>query len=119
MQNSSRKTSRLDQTSARFGQRIPLELPVGLNAGALGKARGFIRNASISGAFIETTLELPLHTNLVVTLAIQGLEGAAHALSACVVRLDTFGLAVEWRDMASVDVIDLLQRAMAPARGGA
>jgi hypothetical protein len=99
-------------TGIRFGQRMPLELPVALSADGLKPARGIIRNASISGASIETALELPLHTNLVVTLAIQRPEPAAtHALNACVVRLDRSGLCIEWRDMASVDVIDLLQRA--------
>jgi hypothetical protein len=115
MQNLNKKGTRHDKSSARFGQRIPLELLVGLSADGVDKARGIIRSASISGAFIETALELPLHTNLVVTLQIPGPDAATHTLNGCVVRLDAFGLGIEWRDMASVDVIDLLQRAIAPA----
>lgn len=111
MQQVNKKRPRFDPTSARFGQRTPLELLVDLNADGFEKARGIVRNASVSGAFIETPIELPLHTNLVVTLVGQGPDQAAHALNACVVRVDTFGLGVEWRDMASVDVVDLLQRA--------
>jgi hypothetical protein len=112
MQNLIKRGSRLHQTCVRFGQRIPLELPVTLSADGLKSAPGVIRNASISGGFIETTLELPLHANLVVTLDVQKPEPAAtHALNACVVRIDAFGLGIEWRDMACVDVLELLQRA--------
>ena len=71
-----------------------------------------IRNASISGGLIETALELPLHTNLVVTLSIPGGEApATHALAACVVRVDIEGVGVEWRDIAGTDVVELLARA--------
>lgn len=101
-----------DPTSARFGERIPFELPVRLGVDGRALGRGIIRNASLSGAFIETALELPPHTNLVVTLTIPGKGAAApRELVACVVRVDPAGIAVEWRDMASVDVTDLLARA--------
>jgi hypothetical protein len=99
-------------TSARFGERIPFELPVRLGADGRVLGRGIIRNASVSGALIETALELPLHSNLVVTLTIPGKGSPApRELPACVVRIDPAGIAVEWRDMASVDVTDLLARA--------
>jgi len=102
------------QVSVRFGRRVFLDLAVGLSADGQKQARGVIRNVSISGAFVETALDLPLHTNLVVTLAIQTPGPAAtHALNACVVRVDPAGFGIEWRDMACVDVIVLLQRATA------
>ena len=102
-----------DPTSARFGERVPFELPVRLCADGRTLGRGIIRNASLSGALIETALELPLHTNLVVTLTLPGKGAAAtpRELVACVARVDPAGIAVEWRDMASVDVTDLLERA--------
>lgn len=115
MQNLKKKSTRHDQSSLRFGHRTPLELAVGLRADGLESAPGIIRNASISGAFIETAVELPLHTNLIVTLEIQGPGAAAHDLNACVVRQDAFGLGIEWRDIASVDVVELLRRATASA----
>lgn len=101
-----------DPTSARFGERVPFELPVRLCADGRTLGRGIIRNASLSGALIETALELPQHTNLVVTLTIPGKGAPApRELVACVARVDPAGIAVEWRDMASVDVTDLLERA--------
>jgi hypothetical protein len=105
------KKSRLDQSSVRFGQRVALEVPVRL--GVDGRSgRGIIRNASMSGALLETALELPLHTSLLVTLTISD-QGATveHALNACVVRVDPAGVGIEWRDMGCTDVVDLLDRA--------
>jgi hypothetical protein len=101
-----------DPTSARFGGRLPFDLPVRLSTDGRALGRGIIRNASLSGALIETALDLPLHTNLVVKLTIPG-NGAPspRELAACVVRVDPAGVGIEWRDMASVDVTDLLERA--------
>ena len=102
-----------DPTSARFGARIQFELPISLSVDGRALGRGLIRNASISGALIETTLELPLHTNLVVTLTMPGggAPAAVRSLDACVVRLDPAGFGVEWRDMACADITDLLKQA--------
>lgn len=110
---SSRKNKlRNESTSIRFGSRVPLALAVRLSAGAGTAGRGTIRNASISGALIETPLDLPLHTNLLVTLSIPGKESpASHSLAACVVRIDPAGVGIEWRDIAGADVMDLLERA--------
>ena len=112
---SNRKQPQFDPSSVRFGQRVSLKVPVGLTvAGQPGS--GVIRNASISGALIETALDLPLHTNLLVTLTIpDGNARAVRELSACVVRVEAHGVGVEWRDMGSVDITDLLARA---SRGG-
>jgi hypothetical protein len=66
----------------------------------------------MSGAFIETAFELPLHTNLVVAMCIQGKKTkSTHSLPACVVRIQPGGVGVEWRDIAGTDVMDLLERA--------
>lgn len=111
MKVSSKSGPQADAASIRFGQRTPLEQPVLLSVDGRTLGSGVMRNASISGALVETTLELPLHTNLIITLATPGQDGAAaHVLYACVVRLDAVGLGVEWRDMASVDVMALLER---------
>ena len=108
--------TRLDPASARFGLRVAVEVPVGLAVTGGPSGSGKIRNASISGALIETALDLPLHTNLLVTLTIpDGNARAVRELSACVVRVEVHGVGVEWRDMGSVDITDLLARA---SRGG-
>ena len=115
MKVSSKSKAMSDPTSARFGERLTFELPVLLGTDGRALGRGIIRNASLSGALIETALDLPLHANLFVRLTIPG-KGAPspRELAACVVRIDPAGLGVEWRDMASVDVTDLLERASSP-----
>jgi hypothetical protein len=99
-------------TSFRYGSRVPLQQAVRLSVDARTSGRGTIRNASVSGAFIETASALQQHTNLVVTLSIPTDESrAVHSLAACVVRVDAEGVGVEWRDIAGADVMDLLERA--------
>jgi hypothetical protein len=109
----SRKTKmKIESTSIRFGSRVRAELAVELSVDTRTAGRGILRNASISGALIETALELPLHTNLLVTLTIPGDESpTARSLAACVVRLDPAGVGVEWRDVGGADIVDLLDRA--------
>jgi hypothetical protein len=97
---------------------LSLAVPVRLNIDAGTAGRGTIRNASISGALIETSLELPLHNNLVVELSVpDGKTTAIHSLGACVVRLDSSGIGIEWRDMAGSDIVELLDRASVRAPG--
>ena len=100
-----------DPLEHRFGRRIPLEVPVRLAVGGRPVGQGLLRNASISGALIETTLELPVFTNLVVELP-AGSEAAPGSaeLAACVVRHETAGCAVEWRDMACARIVELLEK---------
>lgn len=112
MQSSRKNQMKMDSGSIRFGSRVPFELGVRLSVDAQTLGQGTIRNASISGAQIETALELPLHTNLVVSLSIPGDESlTARSLAACVVRIDPAGVGVEWRDIAGTDILDLLDRA--------
>jgi len=112
MNSSSKPQRKSDPTSVRFGQRLPLEVPVELGIDGRTLEPGIIRNASISGAFIETALDLPLNTNVLVRFSMPDSDTRAdHSLSACIVRIDAFGVGIEWRDMASVDITDLLARA--------
>ena len=95
----------------RWGQRITLELPVRLEVGNRTLARGLLRNLSVSGALIETSLELAVFTNLVITLpAACEIAGQSAGLPASVVRTAPGGFAVEWRDMACPQVVALLER---------
>ena len=112
MKSSSSKQRQLKTNTLRFGQRTTLEVPVQLVVDGRMLGNGTIRNASISGALVESAVELPLHTNLVVTLKVPaGKAFGIRELSACVVRVDPDGFGVEWRDMGCVDVMDLVARA--------
>jgi len=93
----------------RWGQRVALGLPVHLAANGDSGA-GKLRDASISGGFIETAVALPLYTNLgVVVLLGTGAAQRAVELPACVTRVARDGVGVEWRDMACPTLLALLR----------
>jgi hypothetical protein len=90
----------------RWGQRMPVDLPVRL---ALPRGRiedGRMRNLSISGALIECAAELPMFTTLRVELII---HPQAIQLGARVVRAEHPRLGVEWRDVPPQALADLLK----------
>ena len=96
----------------RWGHRIQLEVPVTLRVDGQTLGRGVLRSASISGALIETSLELPVYAHLLITLAAAGNPAVSAApLHACVVRSEPCRLAVEWHDMACPQIVSMLERA--------
>jgi hypothetical protein len=100
-----------DPMNHRWGQRITLEVPVRLEVDGRPMGRGLIRNASISGAFIETALELPAFSCLLVRLpAASDDTPTPEGLAACMVRRVPGGIAVEWRDMECPQIVGLLKR---------
>jgi hypothetical protein len=88
----------------RWGQRVTVEVPVRIEVGGRASARGILRNASISGALIETSLELPVFSNLMVSIPAVG------DLAASIVRCLPGRFAIEWRDMACPSIVALLER---------
>jgi hypothetical protein len=100
-----------DVTEHRWGQRIALEVPVKLEFGGRPMGHGLLRSASISGGFIDTTLELPIFSNLVVVLPANS-EAAPNGarLAGCLLRREPAGLAVEWRDMGCPAIASLLEK---------
>ncbi len=100
-----------DASGHRWGRRICLEVPVRLELGGRPMGHGLLRNVSISGALIETALELPVFTNLVVVLPTSREAATSSAsLAACVVRRQVATFAVEWRDMACQPIVELLEK---------
>ncbi len=111
MQAAERTERYSDPLEHRWGQRVTLEVPVRLYLDDAALGRGLLRNVSISGALIETSLELPVFSNLVVALPGIGEAGPQiQELAACVVRCLPARIAVEWRDMACPAVVALLER---------
>lgn len=93
----------------RWGQRVDLGLTVHLMASG-DSGPGKLRDASISGGFIETGTTLPLFTNLgVVVLLGAGPAQRAVELPACITRVARDGVGVEWRDMACPTLLALLR----------
>jgi len=78
---------------------------------------GSLANASISGAFLETRLQLPVDARITLEpvssagVALEGLKIAAR-----VARVDTRGLGIEWRDLATPELLALLTAAPAHAQ---
>lgn len=63
-----------------------------------------LRDASLSGSFVETDLKPALLTRV----AIRPIEGASDWIEAWVVRTDERGLGLEWLEPASRAVVALL-----------
>jgi hypothetical protein len=87
----------------RWGTRVELDVPAELHTFE-GQAAASIRNASVSGAFVETTARLPLLSR--VTLSFPARAGGR--LDGCVVRVEDTGVALEWLDPGSRMVPTLL-----------
>ena len=96
----------------RWGERVTLDCPARLVLHDGSGADGRVRNASISGALIETTRKLPVYTtvNIIVSAGVGGFQRMIE-LPACVVRSASEGVAVEWRDMGVPTLVSLLGEA--------
>ncbi len=105
-QTTSRHARRLEH---RWGHRVGLELVAQITASG-DACPGKLRDASISGGFVETTMALAQFTNLVVVvLAGTGAEQRTVELPACVTRVTRDGVGIEWRDMACPTLLALLR----------
>ncbi len=92
----------------RWGVRVSIDAPVRLTSDGDAEAYGLVRNASISGALIETPLALPVLSNL--TVQFRNFE-----LAACVTRSEPGRLGVEWRDMGCQRLVELLHESQRDA----
>ena len=88
-------------TERRWGTRIEVDQPVRLDLARGRSIPGRMRDASVSGALIECTEELPVFTPVRVEIPAQADSGAAPIqMSARVVRAEHPCIGVEWRDIA-------------------
>lgn len=77
----------------RWGHRVDLDVAADLLSPD-GIATATVRNASVSGAMVETAMKPPLLSR--VFLKPRASPGAW--LDACVIRVDDKGIALEWLD---------------------
>ena len=96
----SMNTNRMEH---RWGTRVELDVSAELHM-ASGDQKASVKNASVSGAFVETAARLPVLSR--VSLSFPSRVGGR--LDACVVRLDGRGMALEWLDPGSRMVPTLL-----------
>jgi hypothetical protein len=86
----------------RWGNRISVDQPVRINSAGLS-GTGTLRNLSVSGAFIETSL--PLSTLAMVRVSIPRSPRARARADArgFVVRRERDGIGIEWFDLAALE----------------
>lgn len=96
----------------RWGNRHEVGHPVRIatHSGLIG--RGVIRNVSTSGAFVEALLPLKLLTYVRIQFN-STLDGRPTLIEGQVVRKDSTGFGLEWRELAPETVAALVAR---PAR---
>lgn len=92
----------------RWGQRRPCVARVCVSAGAGVAGSGRLRNISMSGAFLETALPLPLFAQ--IAIAVLHDDGARHRVefTATVVRSESDGVGIEWNETADGPICRLL-----------
>lgn len=106
----------MDGIDHRWGQRVPVNIPVTLTAQSGVAAAGALANVSVSGAWIETRTAPTGVTLLRVGLPPQcQIADDGVPVMAWVVRRTDAGIAVEWSDMAPAFVHRILAMAVRPA----
>ncbi len=89
----------------RWGKRMPVSLAVQLETPGCGRIPGEMVDVSVSGALIKTRLRLqPLNSLRLIVVT----EHVRVELPATVARATEDGFAVEWRDMACPELLQLL-----------
>jgi len=79
---------------------------------------GHLANVSISGAFLETKLKLPVNANITLEpISTAGAELEDVKIAGRVARVDQRGLGIEWRVMATPESLALLGVAVPPKWG--
>jgi len=101
----------------RWGTRIDLDAPAEISTMDGFAASGSVRNASVSGAFVETRARF----SLLSRIAVHPLAHPDEWLDACVVRVESRGIAIEWLDpgLRTVSGLLSLRRGIVPQGGGA
>jgi hypothetical protein len=97
----------------RWGPRVPVDIDVHLERAAPGgsplSGSGHVRDISVSGAFVETDLQIPLQAALRITFEAPSPEPvASQSLPAFVMRKDSTGVGIEWSELAPVETIQAL-----------
>ena len=76
---------------------------------------GHLANVSISGAFLETKLKLPINANITLEpISSAGAELKDVTIAGRVARVDERGLGIEWRVLATSESLALLGVAVSP-----
>jgi hypothetical protein len=92
----------------RWGRRRACRARVSVSAGAEVKGSGQLRNVSMSGAFLETRLQLPLSSQIAIAVLRDDGARLGDEFIATVVRQDRQGVGIEWLEGADGPVCHML-----------
>jgi hypothetical protein len=95
----------------RWGNRYKFGASAELSAAGVATEAATIRDASLSGAFVETTTTFPLFTRI----SLRAIAQPCDWLDACVVRNESGGIAVRWLNPGLRPISSLLPSRMNPA----
>jgi hypothetical protein len=96
-------------TGHRWGQRIPVDIPVQVAAEASPPIHGHLKNISLSGALMEADRELRLHAYIELSIEFPEAGRSAVRVMARVTRKFNDTVGVEWCEFAPTAVKDLLR----------
>jgi hypothetical protein len=92
----------------RWGERIPVNIPVHVSTAFLARVDGSVQNLSLSGALLKSNCDLRLHTLIEVRIELPPSPRVA-LVKAHVSRKLKEGVGIEWCEFAPNIVKDLLR----------
>jgi hypothetical protein len=93
----------------RWGIRRTLDVGVKLYVRPSLPGFGRLLDASASGAYVATSMQLPIMTRVQIAIGWDSLQGGGRQrITAYVVRADGRGLGIEWRQFAPPPVLALI-----------
>jgi hypothetical protein len=94
---------------SRWGDRVKVNIPVHVSAGAAVHAVGCIQNLSLSGALVKADVSPRLHSLIEVSITMPSSSQRAETVTAYVSRKVNAGVGIEWCEFAPSVVKDLLR----------
>jgi hypothetical protein len=81
----------------RWGKRQPTNVPVRVRTAPAKIGTGRVLNMSVTGAFMETTMQLRvLSVVYLMSVSKRAANAKSQGMAACVVRQDSKGVGLEW-----------------------
>jgi hypothetical protein len=93
----------------RWGERVCVDIPVGVSAAASARVGGCVKNLSLTGAFLKCDCELRLHALIEVHIELPQPAGRVVVVEAYVSRKVDEGVGIEWCRFAPNIVKELLR----------
>ena len=97
----------------RWGARARVNIPVRVGTTALTVEDAYMKNLSLSGAFVKSDRDLRLHALIEVSIALPPPYPHTARIKAHVVRKIGEGVGIEWSEFAPRVIKDLMQSSIA------